>query len=609
MATKKQSLTVPAADKAKQDCRCGCTPCEGTCCTLDCLVQPRFFCGQLLTDGDLSALLKWSRDRFGLSRYRHGWGVVCGLDVRAKFGSPMTIVVTPGYAVDCCGNDIIICQDAELDIKGVYRDEEDPCADLRRQIGIGGEMSQQFGNRLRAVDIYLQYDQESADPTTAMGRGSCKQVTECEYSRTKETHKLTPKLAVVGTDPVLARATKWHEEYEKCLDVLKTFRSQFPQSRPPEDVRRWLLRRLDEHPEYGLRSMRQQLDAESASFFESERNLVVVLFALVQVCRNAFLNCECFGCDEDTQLPLARVWVSPEDRDRNKECHIVAVDAYPPYRRPIQPECWPAPLGALNVGRFIWHRWPEVCAAASGLGLNIERTPFTLPGTLGALQEALSCDLFVGCDERRFAYVLDADAVPEFNLGIFGQRVVGFCKTRPDVPAPPQEPVQCPNITIDNPQAVFTGQPITFAALVNPPVDNLTYKWTVPDGTDITSGQGTSRIEVETFRKVGLVTATVLIEGLDPRCPREARASTEVRPKQEPQPLEQSAKEKSPPVEDDFTQLSGIKEARAGILQNAGIRTFADLAKKSVEELKQIFPNVTEDVLKEWIQEAQKRAG
>ena len=426
MATRKQSLTVPVSDKVKQDCHCGCAPCDGTCCSLDCIVQPRFFCGQLLTDADLSALLKWARDRFGLSRYRHGWGVVCGLDVRAKYGSPSTIVVTPGYAVDCCGNDVVVCEEQTLDLKSVCRDEEDPCADLRQRLGLGGE-TMGLGDRLRAVDIYVQYDEESADPTTAMGRGSCKQVTECEYSRTKETSKITKEIGVIGTDPVSARATRWREEYEKCLDVLKIFRTKFEGATDGDQVRQWLLRWIDEHPEYGLTYLRQFLASRNPNEFTQQAVQVRILFVLVQVCRNAYLNCACFGCDEDVRLPLARVWLLPEDRANGTPCSIVAVDAYPPYRRPIQPECWPAPLGSVNAGRFIWHRSEEVCAAAADLGVELERSPFTAT-TLADLETALSCDPFVPCGEKRFAIVLDAD-IPGFNVEIFGERVIGFCET------------------------------------------------------------------------------------------------------------------------------------------------------------------------------------
>src|SRR5687768_560450 len=86
---------------------CACYPPEEPC-TLDCLVHPAFFCGQLLADQDLTALVKWTQDKARLVRYRHGWGVVCGLDVRCRPKYHDQVVITPGYAVDCCGNDVIV---------------------------------------------------------------------------------------------------------------------------------------------------------------------------------------------------------------------------------------------------------------------------------------------------------------------------------------------------------------------------------------------------------------------------------------------------------------------------------------------------------------------
>ncbi len=453
MATTTQSLTVPAKDKAKQDCHCGCAPCDGSCCSLDCIVKPRFFCGQLLTDADLSALLKWSRDRFGLSRYRHGWGVVCGLDVRCDRNVPSGVIVTPGYAVDCCGDDIIICESAPLDLKGACREQEDPCADLRRNYEARGGVtaarpglmpavananlvgtSEAFDNsmrdRLRVVDVYLNYDEQHSNPSTAMGRGSCKQVDECEYSRTREFYKLTYELGVMDSDsdPVSRRANRWHEGYIKCLEVLEKFSNLFGQNFPAADVRRWLLRWIDDHPEYQLCYLREQLCKEVDGFFTIQTNLVKVFFQLVQHCRNAYLNCDCFGCDEDARVPLARVWLLPDDRATGQACRIVAIDPYPPYRRPIQAECWPAPLGAVNVGRFIWHRWDEVCRAVDDLGLQVERREFSMPATLGALAEALKCDVFVKCGQRRVALV--------YRTELLGDRVVGFCETAVQPPSP-----------------------------------------------------------------------------------------------------------------------------------------------------------------------------
>jgi len=547
MATKTQSLTVPARDKAEQDCHCGCTSCDGTCCSLDCIVKPRFFCGQLLTDADLSALLKWARDRFALSRYRHGWGVVCGLDVRCDSQTATSVIVTPGYAVNCCGDDVIVCAEATLDLKDACREHEDPCADLRREVQgkrladavrlsgatleitvpKPGQITSSGGpitpnpvqidnlNGARAVDIYLSYTEQPSDPSTALGRSSCKQTPECEYSRARESYKLSWETGVEGTDPVRARAQAWHEGYGKCLDVLTSFRKRFPQTLPGIEVRGWLLRWIDEHPQYQVCGLRETICAQPDNYFGSEQNLVTVLFQLVQSCRNAYLQCNCFSCDEDTRVPLARVWVKPDNG--TTDCRIVAIDQYPPYRRPIQPECWPAPLGSVNVGRFIWHRREEVCTAVRDLGLSVDFANFGLPTKLVDLQERLSCNLFVECGQHRTALLFDA--------GPLGNRVVGFCD---GTPPPPPPPPPCPQITLIHKDTISVDDPLEFSVTLNPAVAGVTYRWSIDRGT-ITSGQGTARITVDTTGLAGQsVTATVDLGGLDPNCPHTKSGTTRI---------------------------------------------------------------------------------
>lgn len=537
MATKIQSLTVPARDKAEHDCHCGCASCEATCCSLDCIVKPRFFCGQLLTDADLSAMLKWARDRFGLSRYRHGWGVVCGLDVRCDPGAPTSVIVTPGYAVNCCGDDVIVCETATLDLKGACKAAEDPCADLRRErdslMKPGGQIGGKIGDAIgregrvdlragartgetletaRVVDVYVSYTEQPTDPSTALGRSSCKQTPECEYSRTRESYKLSWEIGIKENDPISARARTWHEGYEKCLEVLTTFRQKFNQSSPAGDVRKWLLRWIDEHPQYQLCGLRERLCRADDDFFITEKNLVETLFLIVQGCRNAYLQCECFGCDEDTRVALARVWLTP-DNGMPDSCRILAIDPYPPYRRPIQPECWPAPLGSVNVGRFIWHRREEVCRTVHDLGMKVTFGNFQLPTTLNELQQKLNCNLFVGCDEQRTALLYDA--------GPFGSRVVGFCDG-----GAPQTP-ECPTITVvPEVNQVTAGTPAKFRVQLQPDAPRATFVWAVDGGT-ISAGQGTAGLTVDT---TGLTTrpivATVTVVGLDPACNKTAEGRT-----------------------------------------------------------------------------------
>ena len=89
-------------------CNCRSQECSSQCCELECLIQPRFYCGQLLTDQDLTVLLDWVKGKTRLARYRHGWGVVCGLEVQCQTmpGSEMLLKVTPGYAINGCTGDL-----------------------------------------------------------------------------------------------------------------------------------------------------------------------------------------------------------------------------------------------------------------------------------------------------------------------------------------------------------------------------------------------------------------------------------------------------------------------------------------------------------------------
>ena len=112
-----KQLTVPAASPSlTPTCSCGSASCaEGG--HLACLARPRFFCGQLLTDADLTALTDWVQGRLARTRRRAGWGVVEGLDVRVddskpNDANPSRIIVGPGYAVDSCGHDIVLCADS-----------------------------------------------------------------------------------------------------------------------------------------------------------------------------------------------------------------------------------------------------------------------------------------------------------------------------------------------------------------------------------------------------------------------------------------------------------------------------------------------------------------
>lgn len=70
------------------------------------LQRPRFFNGKLITPEDLELEQQYFREKQKRhNRSLHGFGIVSGLRVQASSGQ---IVVEPGLALDCEGNEIVI---------------------------------------------------------------------------------------------------------------------------------------------------------------------------------------------------------------------------------------------------------------------------------------------------------------------------------------------------------------------------------------------------------------------------------------------------------------------------------------------------------------------
>ena len=154
-------------------------------------VRPRFFAGQLLTEDDLTALADYAtaKDRLH-NRYLFGAGVVCGLWVSCDPCGGSTVTVQPGYALDCCGNDLILRCAATLDVNAMIRDLlaaqlgkdcGDPCADQ------GTSSSRRQGTPVtRHYRLYARYGEQKTDPVAPYATGDqCGPVT-CEPTRIRE---------------------------------------------------------------------------------------------------------------------------------------------------------------------------------------------------------------------------------------------------------------------------------------------------------------------------------------------------------------------------------------------------------------------------------------
>ncbi len=203
--SKSTAMTTGAAMSATV-----CSPCDAGAFS-----RPQFFAGQLLTEDDLDAIETYvvGKNRLHNSRL-FGAGVVCGLDVTCGACDTMTIQVAPGYALDCCGNDLVLSCDREIDLRPLITalraqktggtDCGDPCAPANTSsaatqpstapaasissVAIAPAATPPKTTKSPTFDycLYARYTETPTDPTTAYPTGGdCTTVT-CQPTRIRE---------------------------------------------------------------------------------------------------------------------------------------------------------------------------------------------------------------------------------------------------------------------------------------------------------------------------------------------------------------------------------------------------------------------------------------
>lgn len=174
-------------------CSCAGAGCAG--CQPQAYVRPHFFAGQLLTEEDLLALSAYVVDKNRLhNRHFMGDGVVCGLAVTCNPCGGGKLVVHPGHALDCCGNDLVLECAVELDANAMVRDLRrnqlggadcgDPCAERQPNCDKDG------GERKKAAPrhycLYLRYSEEATDPVAPYATDEPCGPAGCQHSRIRE---------------------------------------------------------------------------------------------------------------------------------------------------------------------------------------------------------------------------------------------------------------------------------------------------------------------------------------------------------------------------------------------------------------------------------------
>jgi hypothetical protein len=192
-----QTSTV-AVRPASGGCGCGCGGAAQQ--VTSAFVRPRFFAGQLLTEDDLSALTSYitGKDRLR-NRMLFGPGVVCGLEVACDPCGAGKVMVRPGYALDCCGNDIVVGCPEQVDINALVHD-------LRvRSLGVdcGDPCAKGDPTGPREYGLYIRYAEDATDLVAPYSTDESCPDTGCTPSRIRESYRFVAKCVTSDAHPYL----------------------------------------------------------------------------------------------------------------------------------------------------------------------------------------------------------------------------------------------------------------------------------------------------------------------------------------------------------------------------------------------------------------------
>jgi hypothetical protein len=172
-----------------------------SCCRLMSFERPNYFAGHLLTDADLLLEQRYVREKRKLyHRSIHGSGVVSGLRLTCDPNRAGGILVGRGYAIDNCGNDLVLPERQPLDVVSVLMQKKlivteptpDPCSPKHAESEY---------NLRQCFYITICYTEDQVDFATPLVATCQTTSSECEPTRILETISLDVVDTLRGVQP------------------------------------------------------------------------------------------------------------------------------------------------------------------------------------------------------------------------------------------------------------------------------------------------------------------------------------------------------------------------------------------------------------------------
>jgi hypothetical protein len=325
-------------------------------------------------------------------------------------------MVGPGYGVDCCGRDIVVCDPIYYDFK--CDQPFDPCCPERttgRQPqplinDAAGIQERKLGcipvSELRAFDLCMRFEEKLSGGQRPLARGNCRSLDECQYTRVIETGKLYAKeVADPYTPKPRVLQDKYWADLKLYLAEVEKYRND------AKGLLEWISGKLHsfcfvedclcEYTNTQPTTVRMEVwqPKTPAKKAGKARAAIVggntavetidfddLFFYIVQDWRNHYFQCLCAPCEggscDDDSIPLARVWVRNKTEGNCKICKVVQVDSYPPYRRLLSRDCGPNHPSCIDLSRYVWRDANDVAGELRRMGFTAE---FTLKNSHEAL--------------------------------------------------------------------------------------------------------------------------------------------------------------------------------------------------------------------------------
>jgi hypothetical protein len=350
---------------------------------------------------------------------------VCGLQVSCSGSagrtnccdpaSGPTVYLQPGYAIDCCGNDLVVCEPLPVCLTGVCHPEDDPCAPPPKDTkkGLRGQPAaaakdcwERIGENAFAVDLTLRYHEDLFNGQRVLAQ--CGAEASCDYARINEQPCVHAELVDL-TSPQRVGVRDPNEEFRKELqDTEKTIVEAFNDG--PRGVREY----LRQHPPARLCFLEDLLcclvDAESTQKRDPLVRSRLALWLLYDWLLQR-LECDCWACKPDVGVPIARVYLS-RSSGAKPECRVIFIDQSAPFRRALsKQECFSIPGQAIDLRRFYWQPYDD----AAGLEIEGMRVD-VIKSESELLKSDLSATLLFARPEQKLRALVAPDLLGQLRI-------------------------------------------------------------------------------------------------------------------------------------------------------------------------------------------------